>query len=90
METRSINNWTEGPTGTITPSGSPYTWPNPENCKVQVYVSVGTVTSIEVLHNDAALTAIVSGLIGGQFQLNPGQSIRITYAVAPTVKYHPC
>lgn len=90
METRSINNWTEGPTASITPTGSPFTWANPESCKVQVYVSGGTVTGIEVVHNDVSLTSMLGGLLGGQYQLNPGQKIKITYVVAPTMVYHPC
>lgn len=52
-----------------------------------VLISLGTVTSIEFSRDGAAFDLI--GLLAGQFFLNSGDWLRITYLVAPTVVYYP-
>lgn len=69
----------------ITVGGSPFTWTNPEAVRVAVIVSVGTVTAIDCNHD--GLGFITMGLLGGWFPLNPGSQIKVTYALAPTMKY---
>lgn len=88
METVKINGAAYGPIGTITPNGSPYTWTNNESVPVIVHVSVGTVTDIS-MSPDGGANFMATGLIGGQYHLNPGHAIKVTYAVAPTMKYTP-
>lgn len=62
---------------------SPFTWQNTGNGPAIVVVSGGTVTIISISRDGS--TYDVSGLIAGTFVVNARDSIRITYAVAPTV-----
>lgn len=87
METVTINGTPYGAIATITVGASPFTWANPESVPVMVYVSLGTVTDISVVPD--GITSLATGLLGGQYHLNPGQSIKVTYVVAPTMKYLP-
>ena len=50
---------------------------NTFNVSVRVYVAGGTVTNIAVNGTDTSLT-------GGQFLLEPGETITLTYTAAPT------
>lgn len=90
METQTVNGMSYGTTASISPSGSPFTWVNNESVPVAVYIAVGTVTDISIAPDLSAPSTFIScGLLGGQFCLNPGQSIKVTYLLAPTMKYHP-
>jgi len=88
METVTINGRSYGPVTTISIGASPFTFTNPESVSVIVFISAGTVTDITFVHQDA-VTTIAGGLLGGQYHLNPGCGIKVTYAVAPTMKYTP-
>lgn len=88
METVTVNGRAYGPVSTISVGASPFTFTNPESVPVMVFVSVGTVTDISYVHQDA-VTTIAAGLLGGSFHLNPGCGVKVTYAVAPTMKYTP-
>lgn len=67
----------------ITPTASPFVWRNTSQRMASVFVSVGTVSSIEWSRNGTDFTVV--GVVAGQVLLDPGDYIRITYAVAPTV-----
>lgn len=88
METVGGNSWTSGPVATITVGGSPFTWTNPESCPVQLFISGGTVTVIE-MSPTPGLNFMTLGLLGGAFRLNPGDQARVSYILAPTMKYTP-
>src|SRR5437899_10476747 len=64
----------------LTVGASPYVVQNPLNTPGEVFISGGTVTTIEFSRDQA--TWEVCGLLGGQFRLNPGDSLRVTYVVA--------
>lgn len=87
METRIVNGMAYGDVLSITPGSSPYTWVNPEAVAVNVFVTAGTVSLIEFSNDNVGFVSI--GLLGGWMRLNPGQSIKVTYLVAPTMKYTP-
>jgi len=76
-----------GPAVTISVGASPFTFTNPETVPINVMVSGGTVTAISLAPDGVNFTAI--GLLGGQFHLNPGQSLQATYALAPNMVYLP-
>lgn len=87
METTTVNGMVYGAVQNITPSSSPFTWMNPEATRVQVLISAGTVTDIS--HSADGINFNTAGLLGGLYLLNSGQSVRVTYLVAPTMKYWP-
>lgn len=70
---------------TVSPSGSPFTWTQPENCPVEVLVSGGTVTSISKAPSLLGLVNL--GILGGLFRMNPGEQLMISYILPPTMKY---
>lgn len=86
-QTNMMNGYAYGAVQTVSVGASPYTFVNPESTQIMLAVSVGTVTAISVSVDGS--TFISTGLLGGNYLLNPGHSIQITYAVAPTVKYWP-
>lgn len=68
----------------VTPTGSPYTEVAPSN---GIYIITGgTVTTIEYGRNGVFT---VVGLLAGVIPFTKGDSLRITYAVAPTVNFVP-
>lgn len=87
VETTTINGMVTGPRSILTSSSSPTTLQNTTANRLMVIVSVGTVTSIEFSRDGSTFDLI--GLLSGQFILNPGDYLRITYVVAPTVSYYP-
>lgn len=87
IQTRTVNGANYGPVTAISPGGSPFTWQNPESVPVLVVISVGTVTLLEYSIDNS--TWLTLGLIAGAFKLNPGQWIKVTYVVAPTMNYVP-
>lgn len=70
------------PSTTLTPTGSPYVYTNTGSGLVRVTISGGTVTAINITTNGA--DSLV-GLIAGAVVLRPGESVRVNYAVAPTM-----
>lgn len=69
---------------TITPSGSPYNYRNLDMVRETVTVQGGTVTVIEFSRDNA--TFITTGLTAGAFVVDPGDYLRVTYSVAPTMR----
>lgn len=76
-------NSTATPTA-ITPTGSPFTFANPTSGPIQVIVSGGTVTAINLVIGGVDYLA---GLVAGVFVVRAGSSIKVTYAIAPTMTY---
>lgn len=68
----------------IVPSGSPFTFANPVAGPIQVIVSGGTVTAINLVVGGVDYLA---GVLAGVFTVRAGASIKVTYAVAPTMTY---
>jgi len=52
-----------------------------------INVNAGTVSLIEISRD--GLTFFATGLLGGMFFLCPGDFIRVTYVVAPTMTWFP-
>ena len=77
-----IQNSTEEPTN-IPPTGSPMTIKNNNNARASVIVQGGTVTLIEFTRNESDFFPV--GLLAGMFDLNPGDSLRVSYIVDPTL-----
>jgi len=71
----------------ISVNGSPFTFQNTDTFPIEVLVSVGTVTTIEFSRDGVTFDLI--GLLAGQFRLNPGDRLRVTYVVIPTMVYYP-
>jgi hypothetical protein len=71
----------------LTPQASPWNLINPLNTPAEVFIAAGTVTLIEFSRDQTNWDLV--GLLGGQYRLNPGDALRITYIVAPTVVAYP-
>lgn len=69
----------------ISPTGSPFVYTNNTGRTICVLTSGGTVTTIE--HSYNASVWLVVGLLAGWTCLRPGDSLRVTYTVAPTMNY---
>lgn len=65
---------------------SPATYSNTTGAPVMLYVAGGTVSAITLARQGAALT---TGATSGAFQLSQGDSVTITYTVAPTLTVQP-
>lgn len=81
------NAWQGGTTFGVTPTGSPFTYENVSQTAQTVMVSGGTVLTIAVSRDGTNF--ILAGLLGGQYVLIPGDDLRITYLVAPTLTVIP-
>ena len=74
--------WATAPT-TVTATGSPMTWVNTTGGMVQLSISGGTVSNVQIKRLG---TTYASGeATGGIVTLDPGDSAIITYSVAPTI-----
>ena len=71
------------PATAISVGASAFVYTNREGRPVNVLVSGGTVTTIELSRNSGASWTL-AGLLAGQFYLAPADQMRVTYAVAPT------
>ena len=71
----------------VSVGASPFTFINPEATPVAAIVSLGTTTLIEFSRDGVTFDTI--GLIAGQFRLNPGDRLRVTYTLLPTIVYYP-
>ena len=67
----------------ITPGASPYTYTNADNYPEQVQVLGGTVSAIAFVR-DTVETDL--GLTSGVLMLEPGDAVKVTYSVAPTMR----
>lgn len=76
-----------GPRTTATVGGSPYIYQNTSGGRQLVVVSGGTVTTIEFSRDGVTYDNV--NLLSGEFYLNPGDRIRITYLLAPTAAIYP-
>ncbi len=87
VETVTINAMAMGPRTVLSLSSSPTSVQNTSATRLMFLISIGTVTTIEFSRDNATFDLI--GLLAGQFLLNPGDWLRITYVVAPTIVYYP-
>ncbi|SRR5258708_872541 len=87
LQTVTVNSMVMGPRTTIAFGSSPCSLQNACGTRVAVHVSAGTVTTIEC--SSDGLNFDGTGLLGGQFLLNPSDICRITYVVAPTGVFWP-
>ena len=87
VDTVTFNGMAMGPRNTLPLSASPTSVQNTSATRLMFFVSVGTVTSIEFSRDNSTFDLI--GLLAGSFILNPGDWLRITYVVAPTITYYP-
>lgn len=69
-------------------TSSPFVIMNSTSVLLAVFVSLGTVSLIEFSRDQE--TWDNCGVIAGQFRINPGDSLRITYVIVPpTVVAYP-
>lgn len=72
------------PLVSVTPGASPWTY---DAAQIGVlYVSGGNVSLIQLIRGG---TAIPTGITSGGFVLQQGDSVVVTYSVAPTVNFSP-
>lgn len=84
VQVRNVRFKTAPGVSTITPSGSPYNYQSLNQYPETVAVSGGTVSLIELSRDGT--TYVTTGLTSGAFRIEPGEYIRVTYTVAPTMK----
>lgn len=70
----------------ITVGGSPFTFTNPETWPVDVYAN-GVLTGFEVRRGTGAFMSLA--ITASHARINPGDAVRVTYLVAPTMNYYP-
>lgn len=75
-------NGNQGAPATVS-GASPYTLQNTTSCDQLVMVAGGTVSSVEYSRDGS--TFITTGSVTGQFVVFPGDYLRVTYSVAPTI-----
>lgn len=64
-------------------------WVNKNAFAVDVYVAGGTVSDISITCTGSAFLS-TTGLASGAFSLEPGEAIKITFSVAPAVRFKVC
>jgi hypothetical protein len=70
----------------ITPTGSPFSFVNHTTGKLEVMISGGTVSAISHTRQGAnGLITSATGLTSGTVLASPGDTIAVTYSVAPTM-----
>lgn len=87
IETTTVNSMVMGPRTAIAFGSSPCSLANACGVRIAVHLSLGTVTTIECSKDGVNFDG--TGLLGGQFLLNPGDLCRVTYIVAPTGVFWP-
>jgi hypothetical protein len=87
-ETIGYGAYSLGARNTITPGASPWFTVNNTSTRVMVLLNGGTVSLIEFSRGGTVFDPIGS-LLSGDFMLNPGDGLRITYTIAPSVVYYP-
>ena len=68
----------------LTAGASPYDLINPGYLPLRYQISGGTVSAITYSRDGVTFDSVGSA-VSGQFDLNPGDRLRITYTVAPTI-----
>lgn len=86
-ETVTVNGMFMGPRNAITLGASPCSVMNTSNTRLMILIAVGTVSSVEFSRDGITFDSV--GLVAGDFILNPQDSLRITYTIAPTVVSYP-
>jgi hypothetical protein len=71
----------------VTVGLSPFVVTNSLSVLAEVFISIGTVLLVEFSRDQVTWDGC--GLLAGQFRLNPGDSLRITYVIAPVVIVYP-
>lgn len=87
VETVTMNAMSSGPRTTVALGASPCSLTNACGTRIAVHISAGTVTAVDCSADGSTFDG--SGLLGGQFHLNPGGVLKITYILAPTVVFWP-
>lgn len=71
----------------ITVGASPFVYQNSGSTPADVIVQGGTVSAVELTRDN--VTFYSTGVVGGVFNLSPGDRLRVTYTVAPTMTLIP-
>ena len=87
VQTWATSGFFNGARSAVTVGASPFTLINTESVPIAAIVSLGTTTLIEFSRDGVTFDTI--GLIAGQFRLNPGDRLRVTYTLLPTIVYYP-
>lgn len=75
------------PPSTIAVGASPFSYQNATGYDADIIVDIGTLTSIAFSRDN--VTYYTTGLIAGIVHLSPGDWIKVTYTVAPTMTLIP-
>jgi hypothetical protein len=87
-QTTSYPLYSVGPRLSLTIGASPFSFQNDTPTRVMILLNGGTVSLLEYSRDNVTYDA-VGGLLSGDFFLNPGDWMRITYTIAPTGIYYP-
>lgn len=87
-QTTSYTLYSMGPRMALTIGPSPFTFQNDTATRVMILLNGGTVSLLEFSRDNVTYDA-VGTLLSGDFMLNPGDWMRITYTLAPTGIYYP-
>lgn len=87
-ETIGYGSYSMGPRTIITIDPSPFFYKNATATRIMVLLNGGTVSLIE-FSRDGVIFDSIGSLLSGDFMLNPGDGLRITYTIAPTAVYYP-
>jgi len=71
----------------ITPGASPYTYANASGFDADVLVAGGTVSAIAFSRDGATFYPV--GITAGSVHLSPGDKVKVTYSVVPTMTLVP-
>jgi hypothetical protein len=75
------------PVTTLSPSGSPYIWKNTSSLRLAMSITGGTVSDISVQRfSDTGFNSLGRTSVATLY-LNPGDTIKVTYSVAPTITF---
>jgi hypothetical protein len=66
----------------ITPGASPYSYQNLDMLRERVFVQGGTVSKVELTQGSSTVD---TGVVAGEFTLDVGDVLKVTYTVAPTM-----
>lgn len=71
----------------VSVGASPFVLTNTTGVRMDFLISLGTISLVGFSRDQSIWDNC--GLLGGQFRLNPADSLRITYLVAPTIIAYP-
>ena len=81
---RPLSTKAKNPIYTVTPGASPYTFTSPEDGVL--YMNGGTVSIVSYARATVSLSL---GLLAGSYPMRRGDTLVITYVVAPTLNWVP-